>query len=170
MEFIDRPKVKGIAEVAKYRLAEGETEEQLLKRIESGEALSYETLKAENLWLTVGWTELLKLITGASTSHFDNTDTQIGVGISATAAAASQTDLLGATTSYKGMESSYPTTPATGTVQFRAKWLTSEGNFAWAEAVIKNSVSGVCWNRIVNAWGTKTSSEVWYLTATLGGV
>jgi hypothetical protein len=168
MNVIDKPMVKGIAQVDKYRLAEGETEEQLLKRIEKGLVKPYETKMATNLWLTTGWTELLKLITGDSASHFDSTNAQIGVGNDSTAAAAGQTDLIGASTSYKGMESGYPTTPAGGSVQFRAKFLTSEANFAWQEAVIKNSSSAICWNRYVNSWGTKSSSEVWYLTATLG--
>jgi len=165
----DTAKVKGIAVVDKYKLREGETEEELLRRIESGETKPYESLTANNLWLTVGWTELLKIITGASTSLFDSTNAQIGVGSDATAAATSQADLIGGSTSYKGMVSGFPSTPASGTVQFKSVFLTSEANFAWQEAVIKNSVSGICWNRYANSWGTKTSSEVWYLTATVGG-
>lgn len=136
--------------------------------IETGKVKPYNSKEARNIWLTTGWTEILKLITGASANHFDATNATIGVGNDATAAAAGQTDLIGASKTYKGMESGYPTTPASGTVQYKAKFLTSEANFAHAELVLKNSVSSVCWNRNATGWGTKTSSEVWYYTLTLG--
>jgi hypothetical protein len=142
------------------------------KVINGVEQPPYEVVKGENLWLTTGWTELLKVITGASASHWGAANTLIGVGDSTTAPAASQTDLIATTNvKYKGMESGFPTTPASGTVSFKAKFLTSEANFAWNEAVVKNNLSSVCWNRSTNGgsyWGTKTSTEVWYLTFTMG--
>jgi hypothetical protein len=143
-------------------------ESLFLKLIDAEIVLPYETLKNENIWLTAGWTELLKIITGASTSHFDATKTTIGVGSDATAASAGQTDLIGASKTYKGMTSGYPTTPSAGTVQFKASFLTAEANYAHNELVVKNNTSGVCWNRNATGWGTKTSTEIWYYTVTLG--
>src|SRR5512139_524418 len=132
---------KGIVTVEKYR---------------AGEKEPYETITAPNTWLTTGWTELLKLITGASASHFSNGTTQIGVGDSSTAADAAQTDLLAATNKvYVSVISGYPTIPSAGTVQYRAQFLTSQANFAWNELVIKNSGTNICWNRAVASWGTK---------------
>jgi hypothetical protein len=159
---------KGTINLKKYRLAEFETEQELINKIDSGIAIPYEEKESQNIWLTTGWTELLKLITGASTSHFDASNTQVGVGIDATAAAAAQTDLIGATTKYVSLSSGYPTTPASGTVQYKARFATSEANFAHNELVIKNSVSGVCWNRNATGWGTKDATMIFDYLITLG--
>ena len=155
-ETIEKVYGKGIWKVEKCKVINGI------------EQPPYEVIESKNIWLTTGWTEILKIITGASANHFDNTNAKIGVGNDATAAAAGQTDLIGASTSYKSMESGFPTTPASGTVQFKSKFLTSEANFAWNECVLKNNVSSVCWNRNATGWGTKTSDELWYMTLTLG--
>ncbi|RMG04680.1 MAG: hypothetical protein D6726_02880 [Nitrospirae bacterium] len=145
--------VKGKAVVEKFRV---------------GEDTPYEVVESENNWFTAGWNEILSLITGASSDHYDATNTQIGVGNGTTAFSDAQTDLVGASTAYKGMESGYPTTPSSGTVQFKAKFNTSDANFAWEEWCVKNSSSGVVWNRAVSSLGTKSSSEIWYITVTMG--
>lgn len=167
-KMIDSAIGKGIITCYKYRKPDDMNESTFLKLIDSGIVLPYETLIGKNIWLTTGWTELLKLITGASTSHFDTTNTTIGVGNDATAVAAGQTDLIGASKTYKGMSSGYPTTPSTGTVQFKARFLTSEANYAHNELVVKNTASGVCWNRNATGWGTKTSTEIFDYLITLG--
>ena len=168
MENKDTVNGKGLIKLDKYRKPEDMDEEIFLKLIDTGQANPYETKTGTNIFLTVGWTEILKLITGASTSHFDSTNATIGVGDSATAAAAGQTDLIGSNKKYKGMSSGYPTVPATGTVVFKARFLTSEANYTWAELVLKNSASVVSWNRKATGWGTKTATEVWNMTLTLG--
>lgn len=141
----------------------------LLEKFRDGEDKPYEVLESHNIWLTTGWTNILSVITGASTSHWDSANTRIGIGDNATAAGAAQTDLIAATNkTYKGMVSGFPTTPASGTVQFKAVFLTSEANYAHNELVVKNNDSGVCWNRNATGWGTKPSSENWYYTVTLG--
>jgi hypothetical protein len=149
----DKCQYKGIITCQKYR--EGDPE-------------PYEVLNSENIWLTTGWTELLKIITGQSDSVFNATNALIGVGTSATTATAIQTDLIGTSTKYKGMESGYPTVPTSGTVLFKSKFLTSEANFAHNELVVKNNDSGVCWNRDATGWGTKDSTEIWYYTVCFG--
>lgn len=118
--------------------------------------------------LTTGRTEALALITGSSSNHFNAANALIGIGDSSTAVSAGQTDLVAATNkTYKGMESGWPTTPASGAVDFKAIFLTSEANYAWNELVVKNSTSGICLLRDITGWSTKTSSEVWYMTLTV---
>lgn len=175
----DLVKGTGTVECNKFKISD-----DILIKIKSGEIneekwlednieklSSYQTIKCQNIWLTTGWTEILKNISGTSTSHWDSTNARIGVGDSATSPAEAQTDLIGSNKTYKSMESGYPTTPSSGTIQYRAKFLTTEANYAWNESVVKNNASSVCWNRSTNAdagWGTKPSSEVWYMTFTLG--
>lgn len=136
--------------------------------VESGKIIKPdEVLKSHNIWLTVGWTKLLDLISGQATDHFDAANAVIGVGIDSTAAAVGQTDLIGATTKYKNMLSGYPTAASSGTIEYKARFLSSEGNFAWNEMVLRNG-SGVCWNRNATGWGTKDSTGVWTASLTLG--
>jgi hypothetical protein len=165
----DNAKGFGRACLEKYMLPECLTEEEFIQKIESGERKPYEVIESDNLWLNGGWTEILKLITGESSAHFDYTNSRIGIGDSSTAASAAQTDLLAATNkTYKGMESNYPTSPSSQQISFRAKFTTSEANYAWAEMVLKNASTSVCWDRVVDVWGTKTASEIWYMTLTIG--
>jgi len=165
----DMVKGFGKAKLEKYKLPVGVDEATFISQIERGEVRPYETKEEHNLWLNSGWTEILKLITGASTSHFDATNARIGIGDSDTAAAATQTDLQAATNkTYKSMESNYPTAPSSQTIDFKSKFTTSEGNYVWNEMVLKNAVSSVCWDRVVTAWGTKTATEIWYMTVTIG--
>lgn len=178
MEFKDLAKGTGSFKIDKYRF----DDETLMKiRQMSPEEESkfvdeyvknikpYETqVFPPNTWLIVGWNELLRLIIGTSTSHFDGTNTQIGIGNDDTIAAEAQTGLIGASKTYKTIESGSPTVPASKQTTFKAKFLTSEANYEWYEAVIKNSISAVCWDRCVLAGDVKTSAEVWYITGTIG--
>lgn len=159
---------KGIIKLSKYRLGEFETEQELIDRIDKGIAVPFEEKESHNIWLTVGWSELLSLISGGSANHFNAANTTIGVGIDATAAAATQTDLIGATTSYVALSPGYPTTPSAGTIQYKGRFTTSVANFAHNECVIKNSVSSVCWNRNATGWGTKDATMIFDYLITLG--
>lgn len=153
-EMNDTFKIKGTVTVEKF---DAETME--LK----------ESKTFENTTLLTGYTEILKLITGQSTSIFNTTYATIGVGSDTTAAAEGQTDLIAATNkTYKAMVSGYPTAPSSQTVQFKASFLPSEANYAWQEYVIRHSGSTICLARGVSSLGTKTSAEVWNLTWTWG--
>src|SRR5512139_2303009 len=111
----------------------------------------------ENGWPTASWNELLKLIIGSSANHFSTANTQIGVGDSSTAFDAADTDLKAATNkTYKNLTSGYPTTPSSGTLQFVAIFTSSDANYTWNEVVVKNTASGVIWNRTVSSMGAKT--------------
>jgi hypothetical protein len=160
---------RGDYRLEKYRVGPGETEEDVLKRIYANQQKPYEVQEQKdvNVWLTGMKTEMLKLCTGSSTNHFDSSHTHIGVGSSGTAAAASDTALLGTSTEYKGMMSGYPTTPSAGSFQVKSIFLTSEGNFAWNELVVRQSTSLQCWNRNTTGWSTKASTDIWTMTVTL---
>jgi len=123
----------------------------------------YEVIEGEgNCLLNSGIDEMWDLITGDSSNHFDNTNAQIGVGDSDTAAEATQTDLQAATNkTYKGMETGYPTSTSQKAT-FKASFGSDEANYAWNEWVVKQSTSGKCLNRKVESLGTK-STGTWTL-------
>lgn len=153
-------KVKGIIKVEKY--AEG---------VDPKTGKPYQTLVCENLFLTTGINEIWELVTGESANHFSNSLATIGVGDDSTSPAAAQTDLLASTNkTYVGMEATYPTTPTSGQVQFKASFGSGSANYAWNEMVVRNSTSVICINRSTNSgagWGTKTVGSTWDATVTL---
>ena len=124
--------------------------------------------EAENIFLTAGINEIWKLVTGQSANTFTNAQAQIGIGDSATAAAAGQTDLQAATNkTYKAMNGSYPTVPASGSVQFQSTFASADANYAWQEFVVKQGTSSICIDRGVASMGTKASGTSWTVTVTL---
>ncbi|MFC1937409.1 hypothetical protein ACFLWY_02470 [Chloroflexota bacterium] len=127
----------------------------------------YEVIQGEgNCLLNSGIDEMWDLVTGASANHFDNTNAQIGIGDSSTAADATQTDLQAATNkTYKGMETSYPTS-TDQKATFKASFGSSEANYTWNEWVVKQSTSGKCLNRKVENLGTKTTGT-WTLEVSI---
>ena len=127
----------------------------------------YEVIEGEgNCLLNAGIDEMWDLIVGDSANHFDNSNTQIGVGDDDTAADPSQTDLQATTNkTYKGMETGYPTSTSQKAT-FKASFGDSEANYTWNEWVVKQSTSGKCLNRKVDALGTK-SSGTWTLEVSI---
>jgi hypothetical protein len=98
-----------------------------------------------------------KLVGGAA-ALFDNANAHIGVGNSTTAFAATQTDLVGAT---------YPQAAA-GAMTFRSTFATGDANFAWEEwGVFNAAAAGTMMNRVVQANGTKASTETKQVTVTI---
>lgn len=107
-------------------------------------------------------------IVGEAVTEFNNANAHIGVGDSAVAFAATQTDLQAAVNKLrKPMQATYP--QRTGNViDFRALFGTADANFAWNEWGVFNALSaGVMLNRAVVALGTKASSQSWQFTGTL---
>lgn len=172
--MIDLVNGKGILKVEKYRLPLilKKNEDRLIQQIELGLIEPDNVIiTPENAWFTAGYNIILNLITGQSTHLFSNSLTQIGVGNSAAGFSDAFTTLQGASTSFKGMVSAYPSVPASGQVSFRSQWTTSEGNFQWEEWAIRESTGSVLWNRGLTGGGgswLKTSAEVWVGTAILG--
>lgn len=126
-----------------------------------------------NLLMYGGASALWERLIGTGVTAFDNTNAYLGVGISTTAAAATQTDLQGATKTRKAMDSTYPThTDGTGVVGnaqivYRSTFDSSSGNHAWQEFGLFNaSTAGRMLNRKVEDHGAK-ATDTWVLSLTL---
>lgn len=111
---------------------------------------------------------------GAALTFFNNANANIGVGDSATAEVATQTDLLAATNKARqAMDATYPqhtdgTTSASNTITFKATFGTAAANFTWAEWIVANAATGGrALNRKVQALGAKTSAASWSFTVTV---
>jgi hypothetical protein len=146
------------------------------EQVDSGEAVPYETIEREgNLLVIGGASALWERLIGTSITAFDNTNANLGVGTdSGTAAADTQTDLIGATKTRKAMDATYPqhsdSTSVVGakTITYRSTFGTADANHAWNEwGVFNAAAAGRMLNRKVEALGTKTSAATWVLTVSL---
>ena len=131
----------------------------------------YEIREGEdNCLLNSGIDEMWDIVTGVAsgTGHiYDNSKAQIGVGDSATAAQATQTDLQAVTNkTYKGMEGGFPTS-TTQKATFKSSFGSSDANYVWNEWVVKQLTSLKCLNRKVDTMGTKASGSTWTLEVTI---
>ena len=118
-----------------------------------------------NLLLNEGIGEMWDLMCGLGTpTAFDNTNSRIGVGDSATAESAGQVGLLGTSKSYQAMEVGFPQR-LNQTVSFKSIFGPSEGNHDWEEFSIDNGASAdKNINRKVISKGTKTDTDTWTIT------
>ena len=138
-----------------------------------------------NMIVQNGWIALLGGVAGTTMSpKFSATNARIGVGTSVTAAAYTQTTLVGdtgaaSTTSYFKLCSGAPVI-ATGatppTLTFSSVFGTAVANFAWqefgsdagtADSVSNATTGGTFFNRGVSAQGTKASGQTWTATETI---
>lgn len=107
---------------------------------------------------------------GQALTTFNNANAAVGSGDSATAFAASQTDLQAATNKLrKGMMATFPTR-ATNVLTFKGSFAAAEANWVWNEVGIFNSPTagtGTMLSRVVTALGTKVSPAVWELSIAL---
>ena len=132
-----------------------------------------------NLLLNEGIQRALDLIIAAGGTAYNNANAFIGVGDTATAEAATQTELLAtqnaANRFYKGMVVAYPAR-TNQSVDWRADFTGSEANFIWNEWTIAagaTTASGAGFlvgtinlNRKVQSLGTKTTGT-WTMTGTV---
>jgi hypothetical protein len=127
-----------------------------------------------NLLVNAGIQRLEDLLIGAGGTAFNAANSRIGVGNSATAAAATQTDLqaaAGAANRQFKLVSSGPTR-ATNTITWVATFASGEAQFIWNEWAIDNgtadstTVVAPMLNRKVANPGTK-GAAVWVFTVTL---
>lgn len=111
---------------------------------------------------------IAQALLGEAVTAFNAANAYLGVGDSATAFAATQTDLQASTNKLrKAMESAYPSRVGNA-LTFRALFGTSVGNFAWNEwGVFNGAAAGTMLNRKVESLGTKTSAQSWQFTVTL---
>jgi hypothetical protein len=129
-----------------------------------------------NLLMTAGAQALWTALTGGTVSAFSNANATIGVGDTATASAASQTNLQATTNGFRqSMATSYPVVSG-NQVQFQGIFGGSSANFAWNEWGVFNSAGtgtpptgGTMLNRAVpsGGLGVKASGATWTLTVTL---
>ena len=131
----------------------------------------YETVEGEdNCLLNSGIDKIWDLVSGVASGTgniYDNAKAQIGVGDSATAANATQTDLLAASNkTYKGMEATFPTS-TTQKITLKSSFGSGDANYVWNEWVVKQLTSLVCLNRKVDTMGTKASGSTWTLEVTI---
>lgn len=128
------------------------------------------TAVEKNLLLNEGINELWSLVAGTGGVKFDNANAYLGVGDSATAAAASQTGLQAATNKlYKAMMTSFPTYGTSQQAAWKSSFGSTEANYAWNEMSVANGNSDASdnLNRVVSAQGTKTAGQTWELTLTI---
>lgn len=130
-------------------------------------ATPYEVLEGDNLLLTAGATALWNRLAGlGSVTAFDGTNGRMCVGSGTTSVSAGQTDLQGASKTRKVFDAA--PTISTNTFTAVTTFTTTDANHAWEEAGIANAASGaVLLNRVVQTFGTKTSSVQWVLTGVL---
>lgn len=123
----------------------------------------------ENVLLSEGITEALKLIGGITATAFSNANAYLGVGDSSTAESAAHTGLQATTNKlYKAMEAGYPQVSGS-TITWRSIFGGTDANFAWNEFTVANgnSDASVNLNRKVSTQGTKASGQTWTLDLTL---
>ena len=137
-----------------------------LRRFYAEHAPTAELLREGNLLTQTGINQLWLALTGGSFTAYSNANARIGVGSSSVAAQATDTDLLGTSASWKGMEVGYPVVSALADrkVSFRSIFGASEGNHAWEEWGLDNGAAAhKLLNRKVEALGTKSSGS-WQIT------
>jgi len=119
----------------------------------------------DNVALNVGLQYLIDCICGiGTTTKWDNTNARLGVGSDATAADATQTDLIDATPTWKAMDATYPQR-ATQVAEWRSTFGSAEANEAWNEFAVDNGATAhKLLNRKVESKGTKASGETWTLS------
>jgi hypothetical protein len=136
-----------------------------------------------NLVTTAGWGRLLTLAIAGTGTLYAAASTRMGVATGNTAAAASSTDLPGATGSanreWQMVTGIGTTGGATGstaaTLTFVATFGTGSANWAWASWGIDQgttsgygAVAGALLNYAVSAQGTKVNTATWTATSVLG--
>ncbi|MET8149391.1 hypothetical protein ACIBSW_34560 [Actinoplanes sp. NPDC049668] len=142
--------------------------------------LPYEVVEQDgNLLTTAGLTRIMSLLVGAGGQAADNGHTRLGVGNSAVAEAAGQTDLQAAAGAanrwFQVMDATYPQVAA-GVLTAKATFGSADGNFVWNEwgltvdnsgSISGTTVGQTLLNRKVAALGTKAAGAIWVLTCTI---
>lgn len=154
---------KFTADIEEFRRLYGRAEgDRLFDRLRPYE----ERVIEGNLLLREGVKAIFDLLTGAAETNFGSANARIGVGNSATAAVDTQTGLLGGSTAFKGMDSSYPIVGALADKKctWRATFGAAEANFAWEEWTVDNGATpDKNLNRKVDSLGTKSGGS-WQIT------
>lgn len=120
----------------------------------------------DNILLNSGINELWTILCSTGGTRFDNANAQLGVGDSAVAEVATQTDLQAATNrAFVGMMAGFPSFGTNQRGTWRASFGGAVANYAWNEFVVRNGATALrCLNRRVSAQGTKVVNQVWELS------
>lgn len=122
-----------------------------------------------NVLTNEGIAELLLLLTGGAATAYNNANSYLGVGDSATAEGPTDTGLIAATNKlYKAMEATFPQISGQG-VTFRSVFASGDANWDWEEFTVgnANSNSGDNLNRKTSSQGTKAAGQTWTLDLTI---
>lgn len=158
--FKDKARARGNILVVKHRLID--PHDPLSAMRYEGEA------RGSNLFLNVGINRIWDLVTGNSSATFTNAEAQVGIGDSATAAAAGQTDLQAATNkTWVAMDATYPTSGSSQQAVFRSTFGSGVANYVWNEFAVRRATGTLLLDRGVSSMGTKTAGGVWTATVTL---
>lgn len=136
------------------------------------------SLHEGNLVTNGGWNLIMKNLAGSAGTLFSATVGRIGVGDTATAATAADTDLgaaAGSTHRQFKLISSTPTVGSTGAAGliFAASFGSALGNFHWQEFGVDQgtadatTVAAVFLNHGISDQGTKVSGQTWTATVTI---
>ena len=113
-----------------------------------------------------GAVHIAQAVKGATLTAFNAGNAYLGVGSGNTVFAASQTDLVGASKTRKGMDSPYPS-GASNALTYQATFGTGDANHDWKEWGLFNASSGgTMMGRKVESFGTKTNAQSWTLQIT----
>ena len=130
----------------------------------------YETIERKfKCLLNEGIGELIDLICGLGTpTAWNEANARIGVGNDATAPAAAQTGLLGASKLWKAMNAGYPQKSGQQSI-FQSDFIDGEAEYAWLEETIVNTADDTGKNlcRQNTNLGTKPAGQTWRLTGTI---
>ena len=141
-------------------------EEEGLRRFYTEHAPTEEIVREGNILTQTGINTIWRLVAGLTATAYSNANARLGVGNDNTAAQATDTDLLGGSKAWKGMEVGYPVVSALADrkITFRSIFGSGEGNFAWLEWGVDNGATDhKLLNRKVENLGTKSSGS-WQLT------
>jgi hypothetical protein len=113
-----------------------------------------------------GLNELIDIIINSgSPTKWQSGSAYLGVGNGTAAANATDTGLSGASKTYMGMDSGYPSRSTGQKAVWRATFATGDANYAWEEYTVVNASTdtGKNLNHKVESKGTKSSGETWTL-------
>lgn len=140
-----------------------------IEKFHAGDLKPFDTFDFYNLVVNSGGALLLDLLAAAGGTAYNNANSHIGVGDSATAAAVGQTDLQAATNKLrKVMDATFPSRAAQ-VMTYKSTFATGDANWLWNEIALFNASSAgtmLC-RALVTSPFTKTSGISVVATYTL---
>ncbi len=116
-----------------------------------------------NLMLNEGIDEIFDLVTETNAAdYYTNALARVGVGNSSTAAAATDTALIGGSTAFVAQEGGFPNLGTAQRIDFKGSFASGVAEFAWEEFTVDNGTTpNANLQRLVSSKGTKSTGETW---------